>query len=181
MPIVAPDPDTLGSPSEEEQDALAGLEYYQQWDSAYARIQGTRPQTLAYGLADSPAGQAAWIIEKFWSWMDCNDDPESVLSRDELLDNVMLYWLNNAAGSSARIYWESFNKVGQGLPHPAFGHFPLSEGKFSEPRNAGRGAASQTSGDLTGQKKGGHFAAMECPEHFISELRTSFATMSLDA
>ena len=95
---------------------------------AYARIQGTRPQTLAYGLADS-AGQAAWIIEKFWSWMDCNDDPESVLSRDELLDNVMLYWLNNAAGSSARIYWESFNKVGQG-PHPAFGHFPLSEGNF---------------------------------------------------
>ncbi|MFZ8891493.1 MAG: epoxide hydrolase, partial [Pseudomonadales bacterium] len=162
----------------EEQDALAGLAHYQQWDSDYARIQGTRPQTLAYGLADSPAGQAAWIIEKFWSWMDCNDDPESVLSKDELLDNVMLYWLNNAAGSSARIYWESLNKVSQGpltLPS-AISLYPKEIFRTSE-RWARRRFTDLRR--FNRAEKGGHFAAMECPEHFVAELRASFALMTL--
>src|SRR5262249_2232797 len=70
--------------------------------------QSTRPQTLGCGLTDSPAGQAAWILEKFWAWTDCDDHPENVLSRDELLDNVMLYWVTETATSSARVYWESF-------------------------------------------------------------------------
>ena len=69
------------------------------------------PQTLGYGLADSPAGQAAWILEKFWAWTDCDGHPENVLDRDELLDNVMFYWATNGATSSARIYWESFGKA----------------------------------------------------------------------
>ncbi|MBL6716930.1 MAG: alpha/beta fold hydrolase [Pseudomonadales bacterium] len=178
MPIVTPDPETAAQPNEEEQDALAGLAHYQQWDSAYARIQGTRPQTLAYGLADSPAGQAAWIIEKFWSWMDCDDDPESVLSKDELLDNVMLYWLNNAGASSARIYWESFNKVSQGpltLPS-AISLYPKEIFRTSE-RWARRRFTDLRR--FNRAENGGHFAALECPEHFVAELRASFALMTL--
>ena len=78
------------------------------WDSGYSKQQSTRPQTLGYGLTDSPSGQAAWILEKFWAWTDCDGHPENILSRDELLDNVMLYWVTATAASSARLYWESF-------------------------------------------------------------------------
>ena len=77
-----------------EQRALAGAKYYRDWDSGYSKQQATRPQTVGYGLADSPAAQAAWILEKFWAWTDCDGHPENVLTRDELLDNVMLYWVN---------------------------------------------------------------------------------------
>jgi pimeloyl-ACP methyl ester carboxylesterase len=111
MPIAPPDPATLSDLTEAEKSAMAGMQHYQQWDSGYSKQQSTRPQTLGYGLVDSPAGQAAWILEKFWSWMDCNGHPENVLSRDELLDNVMFYWLPASAASSARLYWESFNSV----------------------------------------------------------------------
>ncbi len=111
MPIVAPDPATMHDLSDSEKAMLAGLKRYRAEGSAYARQQGTRPQTLGYGLADSPAGQAAWIVEKYQAWMDCDGHPENVLTRDELLDQVMLYWLPNAATSSARLYWESFAKV----------------------------------------------------------------------
>src|SRR4029078_1079157 len=99
---------TDGDPTAEEQRAIDGAEYYQRWDSGYSKQQATRPQTLGYGLADSPSGQAAWILEKFWAWTDCDGHPENILRRDELLDNVMLYWVTATAASSARLYWESF-------------------------------------------------------------------------
>ena len=111
MPIVAPDPATMTDLTPAEKSALAGMKRYRAEGSGYARQQGTRPQTLSYGLADSPAGQAAWIVEKYQTWMDCDGHPENVLTRDELLDQVMLYWLPNSAASSARLYWESFAKV----------------------------------------------------------------------
>ncbi len=103
-----------GHSTPEEKDALAaGGEFYAKWDSGYSKQQSTRPQTLGYGLADSPVGQLAWIVEKFWAWTDCDGHPpENALTRDELLDNVMLYWVNNAAASSARLYWESFRFFG---------------------------------------------------------------------
>ena len=182
LPIVGPDPDTMADLTPSEQSALEGMTFYQEWDSGYSKQQSTRPQTLAYALADSPVGQMAWIVEKFYAWTDCEKDgvkhPENVLSKDELLDNVMLYWLNNAAGSSARIYWESFNKVSQGpltLPS-AISLYPKeifrtsarwARRRFTDLRRFNRA------------EKGGHFAAMECPEHFVSELRASFATMTL--
>ena len=100
MPVVGPDPETLNDLTDLEKSALAGLEHYQKWDSGYSKQQSTRPQTVGYGLVDSPAGQAAWILEKFWSWMDCDGHPENVLTRDEMLDNVMLYWLPRTAASS---------------------------------------------------------------------------------
>ncbi|MCZ6782807.1 MAG: epoxide hydrolase, partial [Proteobacteria bacterium] len=108
MPIALPDPETMNDLTEREKGALASMQHYEQWDSGYSKQQSTRPQTLGYGLVDSPAGQAAWILEKFWAWTDCDGHPENVLTRDELLDNVMLYWLPGTAASSARLYWESF-------------------------------------------------------------------------
>jgi len=82
-------PEPGGQPSAEEARALRRIQHYQDWDAGYSKQQATRPQTLAYGLADSPVGQAAWILEKFWAWTDCDGDPLNLLSQDELLDNVM--------------------------------------------------------------------------------------------
>src|SRR5271157_4087264 len=96
MPLGRPPAGALDNPTEEEQQALASLAHYQKWDSGYSKQQSTRPQTLGYALVDSPVGQMAWIIEKFWSWMDCDGHPENALSRDELLDNVMMYWLTGS-------------------------------------------------------------------------------------
>ncbi|MET3513889.1 pimeloyl-ACP methyl ester carboxylesterase [Pseudacidovorax sp. 1753] len=101
-------PRTAATPTEAEVQALQRAKLYRDWGMGYARQQSTRPQTLGYALADSPAGQAAWILEKFQAWTDCGGALESVLGRDELLDNVMLYWVTNTATSSARLYWESF-------------------------------------------------------------------------
>ncbi|MEM7275185.1 MAG: epoxide hydrolase, partial [Actinomycetota bacterium] len=91
MPLGRPGPDVEPA-TDAEARALAALAYYQDWDSGYSKQQATRPQTLGYGLTDSPAGQAAWILEKFWAWTDCDGHPENAISRDEMLDNIMLYW-----------------------------------------------------------------------------------------
>ena len=112
-PIAAPDPATFDGLSEAERDALAALEHAQRWESGYAAEQSTRPQTLGYGLVDSPAGLCAWIVEKFRAWTDSDGHPENVLSRDAMLDDVMLYWLPGTAASSARLYWESFQQVSE--------------------------------------------------------------------
>ncbi len=128
MPIVLPDPDTMSDLTAAEQDALAALKYYQDWDSGYSKQQSTRPQTIGYGLVDSPAGLCAWIVEKFWSWTDCDGDPANVLTRDEMLDNVMLYWLTAAGASSARMYWESFTQPLLGPVECAGGLLDLPEG-----------------------------------------------------
>lgn len=101
-------PQDLGDLTPDEAATLERLGYYQKWDSGYANQQSTRPQTLGYCLADSPVGQLAWIVEKFRSWMNCDGYPENILSKDELLDNVMMYWATNSGASSARLYWESF-------------------------------------------------------------------------
>src|ERR1700736_6197628 len=97
----------LGGPTEDEQRYLASLKHSSETEGGYAIEQGTKPQTLGYGLTDSPTGQLAWIVEKFKTWSDCGDDPENSFTKDELLDNVMVYWLNAAAVSPARLYWHS--------------------------------------------------------------------------
>ena len=108
LPIVLPDETTLSDPQPAELDALESFQFYNDWDSGYSKQQSTRPQTLGYGLADSPSGQMAWIVEKFAFWMDCERNgvrhPENVLTKDQLLDNVTLYWATNSAASSARLY-----------------------------------------------------------------------------
>lgn len=177
MPVVAPDPDTMDNLTELEQSALAAAKFYQDHDSGYSKQQSTRPQTLGYGLADSPIGQAAWIIEKFYQWMDCGGHPENVVSRDELLDNVMLYWLCDAGASSARIYWESFGSPGARDPIslPAgCSIFPKEIFKTSKRWAEKRFTDLRYFNELD---KGGHFAAFEQPDAFVGEVRACFRTM----
>ena len=177
MPVVTPDPDTMDSLTELEQAALAAAKFYQDHDSGYSKQQSTRPQTLGYGLADSPIGQAAWILEKFYQWMDCDGHPENVVSRDELLDNVMLYWLCDAGASSARIYWESFGTGGSRDPItlPAgCSIFPKEIFKTSKRWAEKRFTDLRYFNELD---KGGHFAAFERPETFAGEVRSCFRSM----
>ena len=86
-------------PTTEEARALNGIKYYADWDSGYSKQQSTRPQTLGYGLTDSPSGQAAWILEKFRAWTDCDGHPENILGRDELLDNIRQEYLKTGTVS----------------------------------------------------------------------------------
>jgi epoxide hydrolase len=173
MPIAPPDPATLGSLSEREKGALAAMQHYQEWDSGYSKQQSTRPQTLGYGLVDSPAGQAAWILEKFWAWTDCNGHPENVLSRDELLDNVMLYWLPATGASSARLYWESFRT-------PNLAPVPVPTGCSIFPKEIFRASRRWAEKRYTNLRywneleRGGHFAAFEQPELYVREVRDCF-------
>jgi len=173
MPIAPPDPEQMDDLSELEQAALASMQYYQEADSGYAMQQRTRPQTLGYGLADSPIGQAAWILEKFYQWMDCDGQPENVVSRAELLDNVMLYWLPNAAASSARIYWEGAGSAPTDPIHIPVGCsiFPKEIFKTSE-----RWARKRFSNLIHFEvlDRGGHFAAFEQPETFVDQVRRCF-------
>ena len=133
---------------------------------------------------DSPVGQAAWIYEKFWEWTDNDDTPESVLTRDELLDNITLYWLTNTGASSARLYWESLQRIDVGnridLP-TAFSVFPQENVRAS--RRWAETKYTQIVHFNDAIERGGHFAAFERPEIFIEEVRTSFrmvnATSSL--
>src|SRR5262245_37600486 len=106
MPFVFPDPIPTSGLSAAEQRAVDAFKRFQTDGFGYFLQQSTRPQTIGYALADSPAGQAAWIYEKFHAWTDNNGDPESALTRDEMLDNITLYWLTDTAASSARIYFE---------------------------------------------------------------------------
>ncbi|HYM36328.1 MAG TPA: epoxide hydrolase, partial [Steroidobacteraceae bacterium] len=176
MPVVRPDPATMNDLTEMEKSALAGINHYRDWDSGYSKQQSTRPQTLGFGLADSPSGQAAWIIEKFWAWTDCDGHPENVVTRDELLDNVMLYWLPNNAASSARLYWESFGKGSfDPVKIPAgFSLFPKEIFRASRRWVEKRFEKLIYWNEL---KKGGHFAAFEQPQLFVNELRNCFRLM----
>lgn len=112
-PLAPPDPETFGDLTGRERSALESLRRGAEADSGYSAEHATRPQTIGYALTDSPAALAAWITEKFWAWTDHDGDLHSVLSRDELLDNLMLYWLPRTGASSARLYWESIRQVNE--------------------------------------------------------------------
>jgi epoxide hydrolase len=175
MPVAFP-PAGMNKPTPEEQAALEAMEHYQKWDSGYSKQQSTRPQTLGYGLVDSPVGQLAWIVEKFWSWMDCDGHPENVLTKDELIDNVMMYWATASAASSARMYWESFTFFGE------FGRVELPTGIAAFPKEIFRAPrhwceAIYNVTHWTAMPRGGHFAAFEQPELFVDDVRAFFATV----
>ena len=173
-PLVLPDPLPAAGSTYEEQRAIDGKRSYDEHSSGYKKQQATRPQTLGYGLADSPAGQAAWIYEKFWEWTDNTGAPESALPVAAMLDNIALYWFTNTAASSARIYWENQR-------HPAAtGRIRLPVGASIFPREifrAPRSWAERTYENLIHWNeldRGGHFAAFEEPDHFVGELRACF-------
>ncbi len=167
-------PKLEGDPTPEEQRALDGMAYYRRWDSGYSQQQSTRPQTLGYGLVDSPAGQAAWILEKFWSWTDCDGDPENVLSKTELLDNITIYWVTASAASSARIYWESFGKG----PRAGEVTIPVGVAVFPKeivpPVRAWLEPRFRNIVHWSEHEKGGHFAALEVPEVLANDVMACF-------
>ena len=181
MPNARAPKASLENPSEREQQALAGAKFYQEWDSGYSKQQSTRPQTLGYGLVDSPVGQAAWILEKFYAWTDCDGHPENVLTRDELLDNVMFYWLTGTGASSARLYWESFGRAFAGEGRDTGVDVPTGCSIFpKEIVPTPRSWAETRYRNIVYWNeldKGGHFAAFEQPELFVEELRACFALM----
>ena len=177
MPIGRPLPEDLENPAPDELKALGALKHYQDWDSGYSTQQRTRPQSVGYGLVDSPVGLAGWIYEKMWAWTDNQGKPEDALSRDAMLDNLMLYWLPATGASSARLYWESF---GAFAPQQV----PLPVGVSAFPKEilpTPRKWAERNFPKLVhwGQMpKGGHFAAWEQPELFVAEVRAAFGKMA---
>jgi len=175
LPLLFPPPPApAGGYAAAEQVALAQLGKFASDGSAYAAIQGTRPQTLGYGLADSPVGQAMWIYEKFQAWSDNKGDPAEAISTDRMLDHITLYWLTDSAASSARLYYESIARDFVRMPLDLPVAVSIFKGDFFIPPKAW--------GDQTYSKlfywnevpKGGHFAALEQPELFVSELRKAF-------
>jgi len=178
-PFVIPVPPPQ-NPTPGEKRALDAAATFFSEGSGYFRQQATRPQTLAYGLADSPAGQAAWIYEKFWQYTDHKGDPEDALSMDEMLDNITLYWLTNSAGSSARFYWE--NTVG-GMPNVPIERveLPMAASIFPReifcPPKQWADALWPNIIHWNELDRGGHFAAFEEPKLFVEELRRAFASV----
>jgi len=174
MPLAGPGKNPPEDFTEREKSAVEALKHHQDWGTGYSKQQSTRPQTVGYGLVDSPSAQAAWILEKFWAWTDCDGHPEHVLTRDELLDNVMLYWLPAAGASSARLYWESFNA----LRNPAPVTIPSGMSIF--PKEIFRPTQRWAERSYTDIRywneldKGGHFAAFEQPALYVEEVRTFF-------
>jgi microsomal epoxide hydrolase len=142
-------------------------------ERAYQQIQATKPQTLGYGLTDSPAGLAAWIVEKFRTWCDCGGDVESRFTKDDLLTNIMIYWATGTATSSARIYYE--NRVAR--PNPARVTVPTGCALFPREITVPPRRWVEARYNLvrwTEMPRGGHFAALEQPELLVEDVRAFF-------
>jgi epoxide hydrolase len=175
--MAFPDKGTIeaaGEPTAQERAALKRMAEHRATGAGYSAQQSTRPQTLGYGLVDSPAAQCAWIVEKYGAWTDSDGDPANVLSRDEMLDNVMLHWLPATGASSARLYWESFGSwPDEPIDVPAgFSVFP------QEIYPVSRRWLEHRLRDLRHYRvldRGGHFAAFEQPALYVDEVRTFFS------
>jgi epoxide hydrolase len=178
MPVASPPAEVLANPTPFEAESLARLGWYRAKDNGYAIIQSTRPQTLGYGLTDSPVGQMAWIVEKFQGWSDCDGHPENIFSKDQLLDTAMLYWMTASAASSARLYWHSFLNQN-------FDSVEVPTGCSLFPKELFRPSRRWAETRFTDIRywneldKGGHFAAMEQPVLFVDEVRRCFVGMTL--
>jgi pimeloyl-ACP methyl ester carboxylesterase len=179
-PIAAPDPATFDDLTAAEEAALADLRHAEAHESGYAEQMTTKPQTVGYALTDSPTGLCAWIVEKFASWTDSNGRPETVLTRDEMLDTVTLYWLTRTATSSARLYWESFREVGEWFSTATSDTVRVPTGCSIFPKEMPRPSRRWAANRYTDIRhwgepaRGGHFAAFEQPHLFVDELRTFF-------
>ena len=167
----------VGDPTPEERKYLDELAHWLKEETGYQWIQGTRPQTLSFGLTDSPAGLAAWIIEKFRAWSDCDGDVESAFTRDQLLANISLYWFTGAIGSS---FFPYYFRMHRPWPIPEGGRIAVPTGYSEFPHEilrAPRSLAERTYTDIrrwTVMSRGGHFAAMEQPEALAREVQAFF-------
>ncbi|GAT67139.1 epoxide hydrolase [Planomonospora sp. ID91781] len=172
------DPAALADLDEADRARLAHAQWFADDGLGWQKIQSTRPQTLSYGLTDSPIGQLAWIVEKFKEWTDSEKSPEDAVDRDRLLTNVMIYWLTATAGSSAQLYYETTHLTADfvrtwGGPWPLT--MPVGVAVF--PADASRPVRRfaerilPTLSHWTEFDRGGHFAAMEQPELFVGDVR----------
>jgi len=177
MPIARPTPEDRADPADDVRQALEAGARYNAWDSGYSKQQSTRPQTIGYGLVDSPVALAGWIYEKMYAWTDNKGRPEDALSPDTILDNIMLYWLSASGASAARLYWESFGAIASSQP------VLLPSGISTFPREitkAPRRWAERILHNIVywnDVAHGGHFAAWEQPELFVNEVRSCFRLM----
>lgn len=161
----------------EERAVFDQIRDFYKTGSGYAAIMGTRPQTIGYSLADSPVGLATWIYDKFAEWVFTRGEPERLLTRDEMLDNITLYWLTNTGTSSARIYWENnADNVGAfeiSIP-AAVTIFP---GEIYQPPRSWTERAYRNLIYYHRVDEGGHFAAWEEPQLFSEEIRAAFRSL----
>jgi pimeloyl-ACP methyl ester carboxylesterase len=180
-PLAPPDPATMDSLTARERAALDALEHSAAQDSGYSKEHATRPQTIGYSLVDSPAGLCAWIVEKFWAWTDHGGHLEHVVGRDELLDNLMLYWLPGTGASSARLYWESIAQVNEWISGAVTDTVDVPAGCTVFPKELQRPSRRWAERRFTDIRywsepdRGGHFAAFEQPELFAREVRGFFS------
>lgn len=162
--------------TQEERTQAQAYADFNKTESAYAQLQATRPQTIGYGLSDSPIGQAAWIYEKLRNWSDCNGDAENIYNYDEMLDNIMIYWLTNSGASSARLYWESLGRLG-----PLKIDVPMGYSHFAKeivvPARPWVERMFSNIIHWNTLDKGGHFAAFEQPALFVDEMRNCFRSL----
>ncbi|HEX6796192.1 MAG TPA: epoxide hydrolase [Ktedonobacterales bacterium] len=173
IPFGPVDPDELATFTDAEKRCLERLNRFLTEGNGYFQIQATRPQTLAYGLTDSPAGQLAWIAEKFNEWTYPGTElPEQAIDRDHILTNVMLYWLTGTAGSSADMYYENMHASSWGQQP---GATPTGVAVFAEDVAIRRyGERGNNIVHWTDFERGGHFAAMEAPDLLVGDIRAFF-------
>ncbi|RIQ22265.1 epoxide hydrolase family protein [Jiangella rhizosphaerae] len=166
------DPDEFAGLTEDERRRVALFERFQDDGSGYLRLQGTRPQTVSYGLADSPVAQLAWIVEKFQEWTDpAAELPEDAVGRDRLLADVSIYWFTNTAGSSAHTYYERFHDRAFWAPRER-ATVPTAIANFTTDIAIRRFAErDHTIVRWTTFDRGGHFAAMEAPDLLAADVR----------
>ena len=168
----------FANPTDEERRYLAELEAFLKEETGYQWIQGTRPQTLAFALSDSPVGLAAWMVEKYRAWTDCDGDPRNALSMDEMLGNISLYWFTGCIGAS---FWPYYARMHGRWPID--GRIDVPAGYCEFPREILRPprAAAERIFNIrrwTVMPKGGHFAALEQPVALAREIREFFRTLS---
>jgi microsomal epoxide hydrolase len=174
---VRRDPKLLENPDAVEQRYLDQLNHFIKEEMGYQWIQGTKPQTLAYALNDSPLGLAAWILEKFHRWSDCNGNPESIFTKDQMLADISLYWFTGTIGSSM---WPYYARMHGSWPIPDQAQVTVPTGYAQFPReilSPPRSLASRMFANIirwTEMKRGGHFAAMEQPAALAQEIRETF-------
>ena len=176
MPI-ADRPEEPVALSDDDKAGLAAIQLFQREESGYALEQSTKPQTLGVALNDSPAGLLAWIVEKLRTWSDCDGHPENVFTRDQLLTNVMTYWVTQTVTSSARLYWEHQHST----ETPERVAVPTGVARYPKEVLRFPRAWVERRYNVTywaDMPRGGHFAAMEQPELFVDDLRRFFATIT---
>jgi pimeloyl-ACP methyl ester carboxylesterase len=175
MPIARRTKAAKENPTEEDRRAIARMGSFMQ-DSAYSQIQASRPQSIGYGLVDSPVALAGWIVEKLHNWSGNGGDALTLLGRDAVLDNIMLYWLPGTGASAARLYWESFGRGNDGVVHLPAGASAFPKDIMPVPRSW----MEPRYPNMVYWKDmpcGGHFAAWEQPDLFVGELRACFGLM----